>query len=104
MLEQSVRIHNFKEFKEACLRDRRKQMQLARIARRTDLSQFTVHKAREIMEVNRYVDGIIRSEGGEDILTYDPRNQWALLRFLNETTVRSLVTGDHFDADQKRPL
>lgn len=104
MLEQSVQIHNFEEFKAACLRDRRKQKQLARIARGADLSQFTVPKAREVMKVNRYVKGIIRTEGGEEILTYDPRNQWALLRFLNETTVMSLVTGDHFDADHKRAL
>lgn len=90
-LRQELRIHNFEEFQKACLRDPRKQTRLAFIANRPDLSQFTITRAREVIAVNPQLDGIIRIEGGEEILAYDTKNPWTLIRFLSETTVSHLL-------------
>ena len=104
VIERDLRIHNFEEFREACLRDPRKQGRLARIANGTDLSLFTVAKAREVIQANPQLESIIGTEGSEETLAYDPQNKWDLLRFLSETTVSSLVTGNNFETDDKRPL
>lgn len=104
ILEKDLPIHNFEEFKKACLRHRTKQGMLARLNAGVDPSQFTIPKARAVIAKDPSLSSIVRTEGSEAILAYDPKNQWALLRFLNETTVRTLVTGSHFDAVNKRAL
>lgn len=101
---QELHIHNFEEFRDLCLRDPRKQARLARIAGGVDLSLFTVANARLVMAANRGLEGIISEVGGREVLTYDRANHWALLRFLDESTVRSIVTGTDFEADNKRAL
>ncbi len=104
VLEKGLPIHNFEEFKKACLQHPGKQGMLARLTAGVDPSQYTIAKARTVIAANPSLGSIVRTEGGEETLAYDPKNPWALLRFLNETTVRSLVTESHFEADNKRAL
>lgn len=104
VLERDLQIHNFEKFKEACLRDPRKQTRLAHIANATDLSHFTIASARRVIAANSQLGSIVVTESGEEVLAYNTEHPWALLRFLGETTVSSLVTRRNFETDDKRPL
>jgi hypothetical protein len=99
---ESFSISNFDEFRRACLRDRRKQGMLAPMSREdADMSHVNVETAREVIATNANLSSIISTVNGNEVLTFDldSGNQWHLLRFLKQTTVRAVATGNPFEVD-----
>lgn len=95
-------IRNFDEFREACLRDRRKQGMLAPMSLdEADMSHVNVDRALRVIETNPELDSIITTVEGSEVLTFDldAANQWHLLRFLKQTTVRAVASGNPFEVD-----
>ena len=96
---QPLGIANFDEFREVCLRDRRKQRMLAPIANNPDISHVTVSTAREVVRTNPKLASIIGVENGHEVLAFEPSEPWNLLRFLKQTTVRTVASGNPFEVD-----
>lgn len=99
---ESFDIENFDEFKKVCLRDRRKQRMLAPVAHDgADLSHVNVATARRVIEINPSLSSIVITVNGNEALAFDldSANQWHLLRFLKQTTVRTVATENPFEVD-----
>lgn len=93
-------IVNFDEFQAMCLRDRRKQRMLAPIASNgAALSHITVATARNVIEVNPNLGSIIKIVDDIELLAFEQTEPWNLLRFLKQTTVRTVATGNPFEID-----
>lgn len=95
-------IENFDDFKKACLRDRRKQGMLASMSHDgADMSHVNVDTARKVIETNPNLSSIITTVNETEVLTFDLNSakQWHLLRFLKQTTVRTVATGNPFEVD-----
>lgn len=97
---QDFGIDNFDAFKKMCLRDQRKQRMLAPIeAPDSDLSHINVESAKEVIATNPQLGSILKTVGARDVLCFDPSKQWDLLRFLKQSTVRAVASGNPFEVE-----
>ena len=104
-IRQHIAIKNHDDFEKSCKGDLTKMERLASIANMADFSQLDVDAAREVAKSNSEFLEIIHQDEDGASLIFDPRRPWNLLRFFSESTVRSVATGNIFEADHnKRPV
>lgn len=103
-LEKKEYIHNFKRFRDDCLKDKRKILKLKNISASGYLDTLTIDALHE--NVKRYCTSSITVDIVNDKkkLVYDPRYCWEMLYILNDDYTESQMTGNSYRVSGKRPV
>lgn len=103
-LAQKNFIHNYKRFREDCLRDKNKILKLCKIAASSYLDALTIdalHNEIERLKLPIPVELI----NGRKMLVYNPRgDRWAILKLLNDSYAHSFMTKVDYYSPSMRSL
>ena len=104
ILEKKEYIHNFKRFRDDCLKDKRKILKLKNISANGYLDTLTIDALHE--NVRRYSASSITVDivNGKKKLVYDPRHCWEFLYILNDDYADSHMTGNSYRVSGKRSV
>ena len=95
-------IANVDQFAAACRANVVKLAKLRNVAAKPYFSRITIGDIKKVIE--RYGLGVdVVSEHGHERVVYDPRRPWDLLNLLDDNYLESLMTGENYEANSKRP-
>ena len=103
-LEKKDFIHNYRRFKEDCLKDQNKILKLCKISASAYLDALTIDDLHKT--ISRYtLPIVVELVGGKKKMVYDPRNdRWAILKLLNDSYSRSAMTRTDYYVQSKREI
>jgi len=104
IIQSRISIKNFKEFAEDCQGHLQKLAKLKNIAQQPYLSTISMSDIRAVIDLAQLKNIPIEKVNGVEMLVYDRKDRWALLRLLDNHYMQSLLTKGFFDATDKRPL
>jgi hypothetical protein len=98
-----VPIHNFDEFEAACVGHLQMQVKLKNIANKPYLEKLQIAKIKKALEEFPNLGLKTVKKNGKEMLIFDPKNKWALLRLLDDGYLDSVLTGEKYEVTGKRP-
>lgn len=104
VIRSRIPIRNFDEFAEDCQGHLQKLAKLKNIAQQPYLSTISMSDIRAVIDLAQLKNIPIEKVNGVEMLVYDRKDRWALLRLLDNHYMQSLLTKGFFDATDKRPL
>jgi hypothetical protein len=102
-LKMSVPIQNFEEFARDCERHVVKLRKLRNIATRPYLGRITMDHVKKVIEKNNLPIQIAEVEGKE-MLVYDQKVKWVLLKLLDDDYLWSMLTEQSYEVTGKRGI
>lgn len=103
IIQSRIPILNFDQFAEDCQGHIQKLAKLKNISQQPYLNTISMDDLRYVIDVAKLNIGI-EEVNGVEMLVYDRKDRWALLRLLDNHIMQSLLTKGYFDASDKRPL
>lgn len=103
IIQKSIPIHNFSDFEEACEGHLLMLAKLKNIADKPYLSQITMADIKKVIkEMDLSVE--TKKRGGKERLVFDPTDRWGILRLLDDDYLNSMMTGEKYEVNSKRPI
>ena len=102
-IRMSVPIKNFEEFAQDCEKHLWKLRKLKNIVAKPYLSRITMDHIKRVIEKNNLSLRIVEVEGKEMII-YDQKNKWVLLKLLDDDYLWSMLTEQSYEVTGKREL
>lgn len=101
-VQSHILIDGFEKFSESCLKDTRKCAKLKSILDRNYLSGISFDKIKQTILSHNVPVKIGTDAIGNECLIYDPTKKWAILKLLHDDYVVSKMTGNNYEALNKR--
>jgi Kiwa protein KwaB-like len=101
-IEAQVPIANFDEFQKACEGHLQMLTKLKNIAGKPYLASVTIMDIKKVMKEFPGLKVEIRKSKGKEMLVFDRRDKWALLRLLDDDYLKSVMTGVNYEVSGKR--
>jgi hypothetical protein len=100
-----IPIAHFAEFEEACRKNPLKAAKLRSIAEKPYLQMLTIDKLKRFIK-KRHLDMKIETDEdtGQEMLVYDARSSWKLLKLLDDDYLLSELTEHSYEVNGKREL
>jgi hypothetical protein len=102
-IETYVPIANFGEFREACEGHLQMQSKLKNIAGKPYLKSVKMSDIKGVLKEFPDLGVQITKKNGKEMLLFDPKNKWAVLRLLDDDYLGSVLTGQKYEVTGKRP-
>jgi Kiwa protein KwaB-like len=99
----NVPIQNFDEFARDCEGHIVKMRKLKNISTKSYLSKITMDHIKEVIQRNDLPVKIVE-ENGKEMLIYDRKERWVLLKLLDDDYLWSLLTEQRYEVTGKREL
>ncbi|HEX3880493.1 MAG TPA: Kiwa anti-phage protein KwaB-like domain-containing protein [Bryobacteraceae bacterium] len=100
-IQQGVPIANFDEFAAACQSHLQKLSKLKNISQRPYWKTITMKELKRVIKHYELPVEITRQDGNE-MLVYDARDGWAILRLLDDDYLESIMTHQAYEVTGKR--
>jgi hypothetical protein len=98
-----VPIANFNEFERACSGHLQMQAKLKNIASKPYLKKVKMADIKRLLLQFPSLGVQIVKRGGKEMLLFDPKDKWAVLRLLDDDYLGSVLTGEKYEVTGKRP-
>jgi hypothetical protein len=103
LIRARIPIANFDVFARSCSRNKTKMQKLRNIASQPYLSTITIEDMKKVIASNNLNIRVILVDG-QEMLYYERRDPWAILKLLDDDYLQSLMTGQHYVVDSKHDL
>jgi hypothetical protein len=102
-IKVNVPIKNFDDFSNDCGKHIWKQHKLKKIASKSYLGKLTMAHLKRVIEHNKLNVEIV-VEDGKEMLVYDPKDKWVILKLLDDNYLWSMLTEKNYEVTGKREL
>jgi hypothetical protein len=103
-IKTHVIIANFDEFQQACEGHLQMQAKLKNIAGKPYLKDVTIADIKHVLREFPSLGVKIMKKNGKEMLLFDPKDKWAVLRLLDDDYLGSVLTGVKYEVTGKRPV
>jgi hypothetical protein len=103
-IKTHVPIANFDEFENACSGHLQMQAKLKNIASKPYLKKVKMADIKKVLQEFPSLEVKIVKKDGKDMLLFDPKDKWAVLRLLDDDYLGSVLTGEKYEVTGKRPF
>lgn len=102
-IKSSVQIENFDEFEAACVGHVQMQAKLKNISNKPYLKRLKMSAIKKVIDkVGLNVKIVTKNR--QEMLQFDPKDKWAILRLLDDDYLNSIMTGNTYEVTGKRPV
>ena len=102
-IKACIPIHNFEEFERDCGRHLWKMRKLGNMAAKPYLQRITIEHIKDT--INKYHLSVrIEEVDGQEMIVYDPKDKWVLLRLLDDDYLWSPLTEQSYEVTGKRGI
>lgn len=102
-ISASIPIANFQAFHSTCMNHLQKLAKLRNIAAKPYLAAVSMDDIRKV--INTYGLPIqIVEDNGEEKISFDENNKWAILNLLDDAYLSSIMTGINYEANSKHVI
>jgi hypothetical protein len=98
-----VPISNFDELEKACSGHLQMQAKLKNIAGKHYLKKMKIADIKKLLKHFPTLGLKTVQSNGKEMLVFDPKDKWALLRLLDDDYLDSVLTGEKYEVTGKRP-
>jgi hypothetical protein len=98
-----VPIANFDELERACSGHLQMQAKLKNIAGKPYLKHMKIVDIKKVLQAFPSLALKTTEKDGKEMLLFDPKDKWALLRLLDDDYLDSVLTGQKYEVTGKRP-
>ena len=102
-IKKYIPIHNFEEFERDCERHLWKLRKLGNMATKPYLNRITIELIKDTINKHHLAVRIEEFDGRE-MIVYDPKDKWVLLRLLDDDYLWSTLTEQGYEVNGKREL
>jgi hypothetical protein len=102
-IKTHVPIANFDDFEKACSGHLQMQAKLKNIASKPYLKKMKMADIKKVLKHFPSLGLKTVEKNGKEMLVFDPKNKWALLRLLDDDYLDSVLTGEKYEVTGKRP-
>jgi len=102
-IKARVPIDNFDEFESACEGHLLKVAKLKNIASKPYLAKVTMQDIKKVIKKYHLPIGTV-GKGTNEKIHFDATDRWAILRLLDDDYLESVMTGENYEVNSKRPL
>jgi hypothetical protein len=103
IIRERIPIDNFDAFEQACEGHLQKVAKLKNIALKPYLAQLTMADLKKVIKkYNLRIQTI--GKGKKEKIHFDASDKWAILRLLDDDYLESVMTGNSYEANSKRPI
>lgn len=102
-IKAHVPIANFDELEEACSGHLQMQAKLKNIAGKAYLKKMNIADIKKVLQAFPSLGLKTIKKNGKEMLVFDPKDKWALLRLLDDDYLDSVLTGQKYEVTGKRP-
>jgi hypothetical protein len=103
-IKTHVPIANFDEFEKACSGHLQMQSKLKNIASKPYLKKVKMADIKKVLKEFPDLRIEIVEKNGKEMLLFDPKDKWAVLRLLDDDYLGSVLTGEKYEVTGKRPF
>jgi hypothetical protein len=103
-IKTHVPIANFDEFERACSGHLQMQAKLKNIASKPYLKKVKMADIKHVLTEFPSLKVKIVQKNGRDMLLFDPKDKWGVLRLLDDDYLGSVLTGEKYEVTGKRPF
>lgn len=103
IIKKHIPIDDFVAFESACEGHLQKLAKLKNIASKPYLKQITMKDIKKVIEKYNLPIQTVGS-GKDEKVQYDASDKWAILRILDDDYLESVMTGNSYEVNSKRPL
>jgi hypothetical protein len=102
-IKAHVPIANFDELERACSGHLQMQAKLKNIAGKPYLKRMKIVDIKKVLQAFPSLAVKTTKKDGKEMLLFDPKDKWALLRLLDDDYLDSVLTGQKYEVTGKRP-
>lgn len=102
-IKAHVPIANFDELEKACSGHLQMQAKLKNIAGKPYLKEMKIADIKKVLQAFPSLGLKTIKKNGKEMLVFDPKDKWALLRLLDDDYLDSVLTGQKYEVTGKRP-
>lgn len=103
IIRERIPIDNFDAFEQACEGHLQKVAKLKNIALKPYLAQLSMADLKKVIKkYNLSIQTV--GNGKKEKIHFDASDKWAILRLLDDDYLESVMTGNSYEANSKRPL
>ena len=102
-IKAHVPIANFDELEKACAGHLQMQAKLKNIAGKPYLKKVNMAAIKRVLKQFPELGIEIVKDKGKEMLLFNPKNKWAVLRLLDDDYLGSALTGEKYEVTGKRP-
>jgi hypothetical protein len=102
-IKTHVPIANFDDFEKACAGHLQMQAKLKNIASKPYLKKMKMANIKKVLKQFPALGLKTVNKDGKEMLLFDPKDKWALLRLLDDDYLGSVLTGEKYEVTGKRP-
>jgi hypothetical protein len=102
-IKTHVPIANFDDFEKACTGHLQMQAKLKNIASKPYLKILKMADIKKVLQEFPSLGVKIVRKGGKEMLFFDAKDKWAVLRLLDDDYLGSVLTGEKYEVTGKRP-
>lgn len=102
-IKAHVPIDNFEELERACAGHLQMQAKLKNIAGKPYLKKMKIADIKKLLTHFPALGLKTVKKNGKEMLVFDPKDKWALLRLLDDDYLDSMLTGQKYEVTGKRP-
>lgn len=102
-IKANVPIDNFDELEKACTGHLHMQAKLKNIAGKPYLNKMKIADIKKLLKHFPALGLKTVTRNGKEMLVFDPKDKWALLRLLDDDYLDSVLTGEKYEVTGKRP-
>jgi len=102
-IKTHVPIANFDELEKACSGHLQMQAKLKNIAGKPYLKKMTMDDIKKVLKDFPNLGIKTVKKGTKEMLLFDPKDKWAVLRLLDDDYLGSILTGQRYEVTGKRP-
>jgi Kiwa protein KwaB-like len=102
-IKAHVPIANFDELEKSCSGHLKMQAKLKNIAGKPYLKKMKIADIKKVLKHFPSLGLKTVEKNGKEMLVFDPKDKWALLRLLDDDYLDSLLTGEKYEVTGKRP-
>jgi hypothetical protein len=103
-IKTHVPIANFHELETACAGHLQMQAKLKNIAGKPYLKKMKMSDIKKVLQHFPSLGLKTIQKNGKEMLVFDPKDKWALLRLLDDDYLDSVLTGEKYEVTGKRPF
>lgn len=103
-VKEAVPIDNFDAFADSCRGHLQKLAKLNNIAAKPYFSKLTIDDIKKVTTKHEDLQSIIVKKDGKEMLSFDAKDKWAILRVLDDDYLDSIMTGQSYEVNSKRQL
>jgi hypothetical protein len=103
VIKARVPIDNFDDFKQSCQGHLLKVAKLKNIASKPYLEKVTMRDIKKVIKKYNLQIGTV-GKGKNEKIHFDSSDRWAILRLLDDDYLESVMTGENYEVNSKRPI